>query len=382
MEAFIPKDRVRSGSNRPSRGRMGTGLHQPLSEAAFEDHLCHERLRAERSGRTIALLLVDCSMCFAEDKQEAGSARILEYLCESTRLTDLVGWHKQGAVVGVIITEFGKCTHLKAVECIQAKIAPTLSHQLLPSQNRAPRLQVQFFPEDSVWNAGISELDLTFYPEIQTQRERMRARVAAKRLLDLAGSSAALVFLMPAFALIAVAIRVSSPGPALYRQKRVGQFGVDFTMLKFRTMHLNAQTDSHEEFVREFIAGQTISAGGNGLFKMTKDPRVTRLGKFLRRTSLDELPQFLNVLQGSMSLVGPRPPLRYELNHYQPWHRRRLLESKPGLTGLWQVSGRSRTRFEEMVRLDLRYTKRKSMLLDFTILMKTVRALIVDNNAC
>jgi len=382
MEAFVPKDRVRNGANHPARIAMGTGLHRPLSEAKFEDHLCHERLRAERSGRTIALLQVDCRMCFAPEKQKEGSARILECVCESTRLTDLVGWHKEGAIVGVIITEFGKCTPAQAIESIQAKIVPTLSRQLFLAQNQSPRLKVQFFPEDSVPGAGASKLDLTFYPELQTQQARMRARVAVKRLVDLAGSSVALVCLLPTFALIAAAIRMTSPGPALYRQKRVGQYGVDFTMFKFRTMRLNAETDTHEEFVRRFIGGQTGPTGEEGLFKMAKDPRVTALGKFLRRTSLDELPQFLNVLQGSMSLVGPRPPLRYELNVYKPWHRRRLLESKPGLTGLWQVSGRSRTRFEEMVRLDLRYTKKKSMLLDITILIKTIRTLITENDAC
>jgi lipopolysaccharide/colanic/teichoic acid biosynthesis glycosyltransferase len=113
-----------------------------------------------------------------------------------------------------------------------------------------------------------------------------------------------------------------------------------------------------------------------------RDPRITRLGKILRRTSLDELPQFLNVLQGSMSLVGPRPPLRYELEVYEPWHRRRILDSKPGLTGLWQVYGRNRTRFDEMVRLDLRYAKKQSLLLDLSLLIKTVRVLISEDNAC
>lgn len=382
MEAFARSDLLKDRSDRPVRGRTATGLHHPLSAARFEDHLLHERLRAERSGRTIALLQIDCRMCFKREKQQEGSARILEYLCENTRLTDLIGWHKDGEVIGVIITEFGKCTPLQAIDCLRAKIIPILSHPFCLAHTRVPRLTVQFFPEDATSGEEVVKLDLTFYPELQTERARTRAKVAVKRIVDIIGSSAALVLLLPVFAVIAVAVRISSRGPALYRQQRVGQFGVDFTMLKFRTMHQNAETAAHEEYVRGFIGGQSAPINGEGLYKLTNDPRVTRLGKFLRRTSLDELPQFLNVLEGSMSLVGPRPPLRYELTFYQPWHRRRLLESKPGVTGLWQVSGRSRTRFEEMVRLDLRYTKEKSTLLDFAILMKTVRSLIADNDAC
>ena len=153
-------------------------------------------------------------------------------------------------------------------------------------------------------------------------------------------------------------------------------------MYKFRTMRSNAGTAIHEDYVREFISGRTRADENNGIYKLTSDPRVTPLGKFLRKTSLDELPQFWNVLCGSMSLVGPRPPLRYELDVYEPWHRRRLLDSKPGLTGLWQVNGRSRTRFDDMVRLDLRYAKKQSLLFDFTLLMKTVRTLIADDDAC
>jgi lipopolysaccharide/colanic/teichoic acid biosynthesis glycosyltransferase len=163
-----------------------------------------------------------------------------------------------------------------------------------------------------------------------------------------------------------------------------------FKMLKFRTMKLNADHAIHLQFVSSFIksggrAGQASEAAQGarpGLFKIVDDPRVTTIGRFLRRTSLDELPQLWNVLRGDMSLVGPRPPLQYEVEQYQSWHRRRVLEVKPGVTGLWQVTGRSRTTFDEMVRLDLRYAKTYSFWTDLKILLATPAAVLAGKGAC
>jgi lipopolysaccharide/colanic/teichoic acid biosynthesis glycosyltransferase len=156
-----------------------------------------------------------------------------------------------------------------------------------------------------------------------------------------------------------------------------------FTMLKFRTMHVNAGHAAHHEFVTAFIkaGGQAQVAEENGMFKIANDPRVTTVGRLLRKTSLDELPQLWNVVRGEMSLVGPRPPLYYEVEEYQPWHCRRVLEAKPGITGLWQVAGRSRTTFDEMVRLDLRYAKARSLWTDVKILLATPAAVIVGKGA-
>jgi lipopolysaccharide/colanic/teichoic acid biosynthesis glycosyltransferase len=141
----------------------------------------------------------------------------------------------------------------------------------------------------------------------------------------------------------------------------------------------------HQEYVRRFIAGEANPAGAgdnqNAVYKIQNDPRITCLGKFLRKTSLDELPQFINVLKGEMSLVGPRPPIPYELETYQIWHRRRLLEAKPGITGLWQVNGRSRLKFDDMVRLDLQYAKTWSLWLDIKILLQTPRAVLFGAGA-
>jgi lipopolysaccharide/colanic/teichoic acid biosynthesis glycosyltransferase len=146
-------------------------------------------------------------------------------------------------------------------------------------------------------------------------------------------------------------------------------------------MQHNADPSIHENYVKQFISGKADTAETSGIYKLQGDSRVTRLGKFLRKTSLDEFPQFFNVLKGDMSLVGPRPPLRYETAAYEHWHRRRLLEAKPGLTGLWQVTGRSKTRFDDMVRLDLRYAAKQSFWVDLSLLVKTVRVLISDEGA-
>jgi lipopolysaccharide/colanic/teichoic acid biosynthesis glycosyltransferase len=207
-------------------------------------------------------------------------------------------------------------------------------------------------------------------------------RDVLKRLLDIAGSAALLALLSPVFLVIAALIKVSSKGPVLFRQPRVGQCGRRFTMFKFRTMHVNADEAVHQQYVARFIeSGATATATSDKVFKIVDDPRVTPLGHFLRRSSLDELPQFWNVFRGEMSLVGPRPPLAYEVQRYKRWHLRRLWEAKPGITGLWQVKGRSRTTFDEMVRLDLQYAKTHSLWTDIKILLATPLAVVSGKGA-
>src|SRR5262249_28389654 len=200
---------------------------------------------------------------------------------------------------------------------------------------------------------------------------------------DVAGSAARRTGLAPLGLLIAGLVRLTSPGPILSQQRRIGYLGHPFTMLKFRTMYVNADETVHREFVSRFIADGQHAAPPNdtGLFKLVGDPRVTRLGRFLRKTSLDELPQLWNVFRGDMSLVGPRPPIPYEFERYAVWHRRRVFEAQPGLTGLWQVRGRSRTTFDEIVRLDLRYARTQSLSTDLRILLETPRAVISGKGA-
>jgi lipopolysaccharide/colanic/teichoic acid biosynthesis glycosyltransferase len=186
------------------------------------------------------------------------------------------------------------------------------------------------------------------------------------------------------FAAVADAVKFSSPGPVLFRQERIGRFGRPFTFLKFRSMYANNDPKIHREFMKRVINGEHDGSGDtteSKVYKMTDDPRITRVGRFLRRTSLDELPQFFNALKGDMSLVGPRPPLPYECAEYDVWHRRRVLEARPGLTGLWQVTGRSRVSFDDMVRLDLQYVRTWSLWLDIKILLKTPIAVLRGGDA-
>ena len=170
----------------------------------------------------------------------------------------------------------------------------------------------------------------------------------------------------------------------LFKQERLGHYGKPFVVLKFRSMRTNCDAQIHEKYVHQFIAGRVEDNSNENkkpVFKIQGDPRITSIGKFLRKTSLDELPQFWNVLRGDMSLVGPRPPIAYEYKAYEVWHRRRVLEIKPGITGLWQVEGRSRTRFDDMVRLDLKYARAWSVWLDLKILAQTPAAVIQGEGA-
>jgi lipopolysaccharide/colanic/teichoic acid biosynthesis glycosyltransferase len=195
---------------------------------------------------------------------------------------------------------------------------------------------------------------------------------AARRMLDVAVALSVLILTAPLLLLLVAAIRIESRGPAIFRQRRLGRGQEPFTVNKLRTMHASADAAPHREYVAELIAGTAgrHSDGDRALFKLAVDERVTRLGRLLRRTSLDEVPQLWNVVRGEMSLVGPRPVVPYELEHYPGWYRERFAV-KPGLTGLWQVSGRSERTYSEMVELDIEYVRRRSVGLDLLILLKT-----------
>ncbi|TKS59229.1 MAG: hypothetical protein EWM73_03332 [Nitrospira sp.] len=227
-------------------------------------------------------------------------------------------------------------------------------------------------------------MDPFLYPELHTHQDRIARFQILKRGIDILGSLALLIILLPLLLAIAGLVKLSSRGPVLFRQVRIGQMLKPFMICKFRTMSANADHGTHQNYVTWFItsSGKGQEQDKNTIFKMTNDPRITPIGSFLRKTSLDELPQLWNVLVGEMSLVGPRPPLWYEVQQYQPWHRHRVLEPKPGITGLWQVTGRSRTTFDEMVRLDLRYARGRSLWADIKILLATPAAVIKGKGAC
>lgn len=203
---------------------------------------------------------------------------------------------------------------------------------------------------------------------------------AAKRLIDLLVASLALLLFAPLMVTVAIAIRLSSRGPIFYTQQRVGYRGRIFPFFKFRSMHVGNDDTIHRDYTRQWITENRAHSNKSGTktFKIVNDPRVFWVGRFIRKFSIDELPQLLNVLRGEMSVVGPRPAFSYEVEVYREWHRRRF-EAPPGITGLWQVSGRNRLSFEEMVKLDIDYLENWSLLLDLQILWRTARVVLIES---
>jgi len=225
-------------------------------------------------------------------------------------------------------------------------------------------------------------MDVAKSPPLRLVEDRPRTLfsgegyLSLKRLLDVCLGAALLSLFGPLMVLVALGIKLHSPGPILYRQRRIGKDGRPFEMLKFRSMRDGASSDPHREHVRRLIMQNTRPKDmGCDSLKLKADPRITGLGRFLRCLSLDELPQFINVLRGEMSLVGPRPPLPYEYELYTEWAKQRL-DVLPGITGLWQVTGRNQVSFEEMVELDLAYIRRMNPLLDLWILFRTPLAMV------
>jgi lipopolysaccharide/colanic/teichoic acid biosynthesis glycosyltransferase len=205
-----------------------------------------------------------------------------------------------------------------------------------------------------------------------------------KRAMDVVISVALLTLTAPIWLAIAAAVKASSPGPVLFRQERIGLNGQPFTMLKFRSMRDGVSAEAHRSFVQGMIrppmADAVAAADGEAVYKLSSDARTTAVGRFLRRTSLDELPQLINVVRGEMSLVGPRPPLRYEVEDYESWQHVRL-SVRPGMTGVWQVSDRYRLPYYEMCRLDVEYVSTWSLARDLEILLRTPAAMISRDGA-
>ena len=215
--------------------------------------------------------------------------------------------------------------------------------------------------------------------ELPDRREARLTGVAC-RALDILGAALLLLLLSPIFAAVALAVRIDTPGRVIFRQRRVGRDLEPFTVVKFRSMYASAGHDTHREYVTRLITSTPERADGGSLYKLTADARVTRVGRFLRRSSLDELPQLWNVLRGEMSLVGPRPSIPYEVEKYpQAWMGR--FSVRPGITGLWQVSGRSQLTWEQMIALDVEYVRRRSFWLNVWILLKTVPVVVLGKGA-
>lgn len=346
----------------------------------FLNMLSLERKRTERSRRQFCLMLLNLEK-FNQLAEKRQIAQKIKHLLRSfTREVDIKGWYDTDFVAGVIFPE----TDRAHAEYIEHKLRQKMENVLHKDKSDNVIISIHVFPDEERGKKSDDELDLMLYPDLLRQNPRQAAHLS-KRIIDVAGSLIGLAILSPLFLIISLLVKFSSKGPVFFQQERVGRYGKKFVFIKFRSMFKDNDPSIHKKFVTDFICDRdgchAQDGDGQKIYKITRDPRVTPLGHFLRKTSLDELPQLYNVLKGEMSLVGPRPPIPYEFDTYDVWHKRRVIEVKPGITGLWQVGGRSRTTFDEMVRLDIQYLKEWSIWMDIKILLKTPMAVMFARGA-
>jgi lipopolysaccharide/colanic/teichoic acid biosynthesis glycosyltransferase len=354
------------------------------SSSEFSSIIHRERDRADRTGQGFSLVIFEV----ANGRRRSESVRnLVPILTRRIRSTDAIGWLENGRI-GVILPHTTTENAWKFVgnvryafngntppECV-VYAYPSLwipGDEEFPSQDSRSRRKISGPAETDASGAQLS-----FLPPANRTRpidalepDFLFKIPLWKRAIDIVGSLVAILFLSPLLLLVPILIKIVSPGPALFRQDRVGYRGKVFTIWKFRTMHVNADTNPHRNYVQGLINNENIMTKlDNG-----NDRRIIPFGNLLRATGIDELPQLMNVLLGDMSLVGPRPCLSYEVQEYSPWQMRRF-DAVPGLTGLWQVSGKNRTTFKEMMRLDIGYAKKRAFLLDMMIFLKTIPAIV------
>lgn len=360
-------------------GRIGLTAnnfrHSVLDEGVFKRVISRERKRAERSGSSLLMAIVTF-IDFNSPAEPEKTAEIKAlHLVGVIRETDVCGWLKEKDELGILFNLAEGQDIETSRQAVESKVREYLKQRLIHSTSQKLDISFQFFPEDRARRENTNNISLLFYPECSVEATHSDVVTALKLVMNLTVSLIALILLAPVFLFIALLVKATSAGPIFFRQERVGQFGKPFMLLKFRTMYADTDDSVHRNFIKAFIA-QQISATGcsepvDMIYKLRDDPRITQIGKILRKMSLDELPQFVNVLRGEMSLVGPRPAIPYEIETYQAWHFYRFLARKPGITGLWQVTGRSMTTFDEMVRLDLKYIRNWSIWLDIKLIIAT-----------
>jgi len=352
------------------------------SPEEFSRVLERERERSDRSGQGFSLVVFE----YGANNSHTDAMRILRdcILSRKVRAIDEVGWFNEGSI-GTLLA----CTSPDGAQKFAKDVVSGI-----PAGTEAPVFRVYTYPSSWISRGnGDGEGrkdsdDETLEPSESRARtqpvsepghpgsERLEMVMGRpiplwKRFLDILGALTGLILLSPLFLLIAVFIKIVSPGPVFFRQERIGYLGKPFTFWKFRTMHVNNDDTGHKQYSSHFINGNAPMKKLDDL----GDSRIIPFGKFLRKACLDEFPQLINVLMGEMSLVGPRPCIRYEAEEYLQWHTRRF-DIAPGMTGLWQVSGKSRLTFKEMIRLDIRYSRRMSPGLDLKIIFLTPLAIL------
>jgi lipopolysaccharide/colanic/teichoic acid biosynthesis glycosyltransferase len=372
----FPVDDLRNYFGGNKRVNTPGGIHSPDS---FRLILERERARTERTGHTFSLVLFGCNQ--GQGNDTALLERLGTVLVQKVRLIDEVGWYEEGKTMGALLPGTSVEGASQFIEIIRQKIgeeASILEYKIyiypnsLIDSGRCTESADQGNPSTK-FMASISESSgFSHFPPLNGKSVRSMESLFArpipywKRLIDILASTLLLVCLTPLFLLVALFIKIVSPGPVFHRQERIGYLGRKFTFWKFRTMHVNNDATGHRQYLGHLIENDAPMTKMDDV----RDDRIIPFGMFLRNSCIDELPQLINVLKGEMSLVGPRPCLAYEAEKYSNWHTRRF-DTVPGMTGLWQVSGKNRTTFKEMIRFDIRYSRKMSPGLDAKILLLT-----------
>lgn len=344
----------------------------------FRNMMNFEIRRAERSKSRFLLVLISIDEVILNTIDRISMEKFREAFDSITRETDIKGWYREKKTIGIIYTDMATNSRdlvLKKVkDCLKKVFGNTIPKKSF--------INTYFYPEDLGKDIANNTMDcLDSLPEHFTRTASHLMACAFKRTIDIIGSIVGIIIFSPVFILVPIIIKMTSTGPVFFKQKRVGYNGQTFKMLKFRSMSANNNVSIHQQFMKDFIKNQGSVGGETKIFKMVKDPRVTPIGQILRKSSLDEIPQFFNILFGEMSLVGPRPAIHYETEEYQAWHKRRFLGVKPGLTGFWQVYGRSTTNFDTMIRMDIHYARNWTPMMDLVLLCKTPFTLFTAKGA-
>ena len=396
----------------------------------FDLRLCEERRRTERSGLPFSVLSIEILDAVASIKEQSTLSlnqikkAFSNMVRENCRISDIKAWYSD-TTLKILLPE----TSMKEAQVLSDKlhqkfnngfrsslglgktfdlkpdVAITSFPEVIKNSGSSPGDQTEVLDEPKSapmlksseeeatsttltmkWDA-MDQMSLTWplYSDLLREHDLRNVRKWIKRGIDIMGALMGIIFFSPVMLIVAIMIKITSCGPILFRQERLGFLGKKFTFLKFRSMYVNCSEERHKEYVTKLIKNcldtDSRESTCKPTYKMNDDPRITPFGMFLRKSSFDELPQLFNVLKGEMSLVGPRPPIPYEVETYENWHLRRVLEVKPGITGLWQVEGRSSTTFDEMVRLDIAYVNTFSLWLDLKIMFKTIWVVISGKGA-
>ncbi len=383
-------------SSEPARAAGSSGIY---SAEQFQTALQREQARAERNGHQITLVLLSAD---GHNGDVRRVFRLLEALKSRMRIMDEAGWFDPSRI-GILMPYTTREGAWHMIEDLCAMLDGELTAADCSVYTYPCDLDDDGeFPEPARNDTDASENLVTVPGRGSNRRnsgasaicERVRPGVACaypivvvpssessvwQRGLDIVCSLLGLTVLAPIFLGTALLIKLVSPGPVFFRQVRIGRAGRPFMLWKFRTMAVNADSAIHRNHVSQQInnAAEDGQATARPMAKLDDDPRVIPLGTILRGTCIDELPQLINVLRGEMSIVGPRPPIPYEVRDYRPWQRRRL-DAPPGLTGLWQVSGKNKLTFDEMVRLDIRYSRQKSVWMNVMIMLRTPRVILEE----